>query len=103
MARPYLLAPSLPGVALLVARRRSGLLFLGAAAAVLLFFRDPHRPLDPDPDTVYSAADGLVTGVTKLRDPWIPGGDAVRISTFLGLHNVHVTRSPVGGKVTDIE
>lgn len=102
-ARPYLFTSVVPGFALLVARRRSGLLLLGGAAAVVLFFRDPHRPLDPEPDIVYSAADGLVRDVEELRDPWIPGGNAVRVSTFLGIHNVHVTRSPVTGNVTDVE
>ena len=104
-ARPYVLAPLSLGVALLVAgRRRSGLVGLGAAGASLLFFRDPERPLEPDPDVVYSAADGFVTDVEEAHDePWIPGGRALRISTFLSIHNVHVNRSPVEGSITKME
>ena len=103
-ARPYVLAPLSLGMALLLAgHRRAGLLGLGAAGASLLFFRDPERPLEPDPDIVYSAADGFVTEVEEAHEDWIPGGEALRISTFLSIHNVHVNRSPVQGSITKME
>lgn len=103
-ARRYILGPLSLGVALLLTgRRRSGLLAIGAAGAILLFFRDPERRLDPDPDVVYAAADGLVTDVEEAHESWIPGGEALRISTFLSIHNVHVNRSPVRGSVTKME
>ena len=105
VARRYTLPPAILGAALLAAgRRRTGLLSLGAAGASLAFFRDPDRPLDPDPRIVYSAADGFVTEVEEVVDePWIPGGEALRISTFLSIHNVHVNRSPVEGSVAKME
>lgn len=103
-ARPYVLAPLALGTALLlVGRRRSGLAGLGAAGASLLFFRDPERALEPDPDVVYAPADGFVTDVEEAHEAWIPGGEALRISTFLSIHNVHVNRSPVEGNVTKME
>ncbi len=103
-ARGYVVAPLAVGVALLLAgRRRSGLLGLGAAGASLLFFRDPERPLDPDPDVVYAAADGFITDVEEAQEAWIPDGEALRISTFLSIHNVHVNRSPVRGSITKME
>ena len=103
-ARRYVLGPLLLGVALLVAgRRRSGLFGIGAAGAAMLFFRDPERPLVPDPDIVYAAADGFVTDVEEAHEPWIPGGEALRISTFLSIHNVHVNRSPVEGSIAKQE
>lgn len=103
-ARPYVLAPLSLGMALLLAgRRRTGLVGLGAAGASLLFFRDPERPLEPDPDIVYAAADGFVTDVEEAHEDWIPGGEALRISTFLSIHNVHVNRSPVEGSITKME
>lgn len=99
-ARRYVLGPLVVGVALVVARRRSGWIALGAASAVTLFFRDPERRLIPDPDTIYAAADGVVVNIdSSISDPWIPNGEAVRISTFLSLHNVHINRSPVAGKI----
>jgi phosphatidylserine decarboxylase len=103
-ARPYVLAPLSLGAALLLAgHRRTGLVGLGAAGASLLFFRDPERPLEPDPDVVYAAADGFVTDVEEAHEDWIPGGEALRISTFLSIHNVHVNRSPVEGSITKME
>ena len=103
VARRYVLVPLSLGVALLLSGRRSGLFGIGAAGAIFMFFRDPERPLDPDPDVVYAAADGFVTDVEEAHEPWIPGGDALRISTFLSIHNVHVNRSPVEGSITKME
>ncbi len=103
IARRYVLVPLTLGVALLLSGRRSGLFGIGAAGAILMFFRDPERPLDPDPSVVYAAADGFVTDVEETHEPWIPGGDALRISTFLSIHNVHVNRSPVEGSITKME
>jgi phosphatidylserine decarboxylase len=103
-ARPYVLAPLALGTALLLAgRRRSGLAGLGVAGASLLFFRDPERPLEPDPQVVYAPADGFITDVEEAYEAWIPGGAALRISTFLSIHNVHVNRSPVEGSITKME
>jgi phosphatidylserine decarboxylase len=103
VARRYVLVPLSLGVALLLSGRRSGLFGIGAAGAILMFFRDPERPLDPDPSVVYAAADGFVTDVEEAHEPWIPGGQALRISTFLSIHNVHVNRSPVEGSITKME
>ena len=103
-ARPYVLAPLFLGIALLLAGwRRSGLLAIGSAGATLSFFRDPERPLEPEADVVYAAADGVVTDVEDAHEAWIAGGEALRISTFLSIHNVHVNRSPVDGSVTKME
>jgi phosphatidylserine decarboxylase len=103
-ARRYVLGPlSIGTVLLLAGRRRSGLVGIGAAGATLLFFRDPERALDPDPDVVYAAADGFVTDVEETQEAWIPGERALRISTFLSIHNVHVNRSPVQGSITKME
>ena len=103
-ARRYVFPPLAAGAALLLAGwRRSGLFALGAAGATLAFFRDPERPLEPEPDVVYAAADGFVTEIEEAHEPWIPGGEAVRISTFLSIHNVHVNRSPVRGSIVKIE
>jgi phosphatidylserine decarboxylase len=103
-ARPYVLAPlSLGAVLLLAGWRRSGLLAVGAAGVSLLFFRDPDRPLEPDPDVVYAAADGIITDVEDTHEPWIAGEEALRISTFLSIHNVHVNRSPVEGHIAKME
>ncbi|PPK97762.1 phosphatidylserine decarboxylase precursor-related protein [Kineococcus xinjiangensis] len=102
--RRYIVPSAALGAALLLKRRRSGWLALGAAAGFTAFFRDPERPLTAEPGVVYAAADGVVRSVDESVDePWLPGGRAVRIATFLNLHNVHVNRSPVEGKVAEME
>jgi len=103
-ARPYVLAPALAGALLLAAGwRRSGVGALAAAGASLLFFRDPERALDPQPGEVYAAADGFVRELGEVEEPMLPGGRGLRVSTFLSLHNVHVNRSPVAGRVARME
>jgi phosphatidylserine decarboxylase len=90
---------------LLLLGRRSGWLALGTTAVCALFFRDPERPPCEGDDLVWAAADGVVTEVQPAEDPWLDE-EATRVSTFLSLHNVHVTRSPVGGRIVlseDIE
>lgn len=102
-AKTYVLAPLLIGAGLLLSGRRAGWACLGAAAAVLAFFRDPERDVERLPDVVYAAADGVVVVVDEVPDAFMPGGAAIRISTFLSLHNVHVNRSPVRGRVERIQ
>ena len=103
-ARRYVLGSLALGVVLLLARRRSGWPALGAAGAVALFFRDPERRIVPESGVVYAAADGVVARVDgAISDPWLPEGGAIRISTFLSLHNVHINRSPVEGRIAKTE
>lgn len=101
VARRYALPPAAVGALLLAAgRRRSGWGAVGVAGVIMAFFRDPERPLNSDPDIVYAAADGVVTAVeTGVTDAWLPGGRGDRVTVFLSLHNVHVTRSPVAARL----
>jgi phosphatidylserine decarboxylase len=69
-----------------------------ATAFVLQFFRDPPREVPEDPQLVVSAADGRVVAVEKARDPWLER-DALKISVFMNVFNVHSNRSPVDGVV----
>jgi phosphatidylserine decarboxylase precursor-related protein len=80
-----------------------GRLFAGTAAACALFFRDPARMVRVAPNTVYAPADGVVVGVDTAAERWLPGADALRISIFLALYDVHVSRSPVSGRITRAE
>ena len=69
-----------------------------AAAFVLQFFRDPPRAVPEDARAVVSAADGRVVAVEKARDPWLER-DALKISVFMNVFNVHSNRAPVEGTV----
>ena len=72
-------------------------LWLGALF-VLQFFRDPPREVPEDPQAVVAPADGRVVAVEKARDPWLER-DALKISVFMNVFNVHSNRSPVDGSV----
>ena len=69
-----------------------------AALFVLQFFRDPAREIPGDPQAVLSPADGRVVVVGKARDPYLDR-DALKISVFMNVFNVHSNRSPVDGTV----
>lgn len=101
-ARRYVLLALMADLMMFLMGRRGGFIAAGTALVSLAFFRDPDRPLDPEPDTVYATADGLIVGVDEATDPWL-AGSALRVSTFLSLHNVHVIRSPVAGQIASTE
>lgn len=71
-----------------------------AAAFILQFFRDPARTIPADPKAVLSPADGRIVKVEKARDPYLDR-DALKISVFMNVFNVHSNRSPVDGKVVN--
>ncbi len=69
-----------------------------ATAFILQFFRDPPRTVPGDADAVISPADGRVVLVARARDPYLDR-DALKISVFMNVFNVHSNRSPVDGEV----
>jgi phosphatidylserine decarboxylase len=99
-ARRYLVGVVVLEAVLLAAGfRAAARALIAAAAPALLCFRDPERRLDPDESVVYAVADGVVTAVDRVAEPWLEGGQGTRVSTFLALYDVHVTRSPVAGRI----
>ncbi len=71
------------------------------ALFILQFFRDPAREVPTDPLAVVSPADGRVVVVGKERDPY-RNCDAIKISVFMNVFNVHSNRSPVDGIVSEV-
>jgi phosphatidylserine decarboxylase len=69
-----------------------------AVLFVLQFFRDPARQVPGDARTVVSPADGRVVAVGRARDPYL-GRNAIKVSVFMNVFNVHSNRSPVDGRV----
>ncbi|MCJ7598297.1 MAG: phosphatidylserine decarboxylase, partial [Methyloceanibacter sp.] len=73
-----------------------------ATAYCAYFFRDPERVTPKRAGLIVSAADGRITGVGKVP-PAAELGLAVamttRISVFLSVLDVHIVRTPVGGKL----
>ena len=69
-----------------------------ALAFVLQFFRDPPRAVPQAPHLVLSPADGRIVSVERAQDPYLKR-EALRISVFMNVFNVHANRSPVAGEV----
>jgi phosphatidylserine decarboxylase len=65
---------------------------------VLQFFRDPPREVPDDPRAVVSPADGRIVEVSRAQDPYLKR-DALKVSVFMNVFNVHSNRSPVDGVV----
>jgi phosphatidylserine decarboxylase len=74
------------------------LIFLGLF--VMFFFRNPERTPPADPNLIVSPADGRIMEVVEES---LRGNPGRRISVFLSIFDVHVNRSPVGGRITAIE
>lgn len=73
-----------------------------AATFVLCFFRDPERFVPAREDALVSPADGKVIHVFKVQDNPFTGGEAMKISIFMNVFNVHVNRIPFNGKVEKV-
>jgi len=69
---------------------------------VLQFFRDPQRIAALGRDLVLSPADGRIVVVEKANDPYA-GREALKISVFMNVFNVHSNRSAVHGLVREIQ
>ena len=69
-----------------------------AALFVLQFFRDPPRKVPGDTRSVLSPADGRIVAVGPERDLYLER-DAIKISVFMNVFNVHSNRAPVDGEV----
>lgn len=81
--------------------------WFGAAAAAVVwlfflfslqFFRDPARTINPAANAVLSPADGRVVFVGQAAAP-LHGGEAIKISIFMNIFNVHANRIPADGVV----
>ena len=70
------------------------------ALFILQFFRDPARTVPNDPLAVVSPADGRIVEVGRARDPYL-NRDAIKISVFMNVFNVHSNRAPVDGEVRE--
>ncbi len=61
----------------------------------LWFFRDPERAI-PDGPFAVSPADGKIVAIKNE-------GAQTRVSIFLNVFDVHVNRSPIAGKITEVK
>ncbi|MBK9117202.1 MAG: phosphatidylserine decarboxylase [Betaproteobacteria bacterium] len=71
-----------------------------AVAFILQFFRDPARRVPQEANAILAPADGRIVKVERARDPYLDR-DALKISVFMNVFNVHSNRSPVDGAVVN--
>lgn len=74
-----------------------------ATLAVAGFFRDPERRIPSGEGLVVAPADGKVVNVAQISGDSRFGDAATRMSIFLSPLDVHINRSPVGGRVDEVE
>ena len=91
---------------LLVSLRTSSLWFLAVAMLTGLltllctyFFRDPPRTPPDDPLAAVAPADGRVVVIERLPEHPYVGPDAIQMSIFLSVLDVHVNRVPADGVI----
>jgi len=88
----------LPGGVLLITAE--AVLFL-VFVWMLMFFRDPHRKIQPDSRVLLSPADGTITDISETEIPGL-GGKALRIGMFLSIFNVHINRAPCAAVIESV-
>jgi phosphatidylserine decarboxylase len=77
-------------------------LFVILALYIAYFFRDPDRVTPLREGLIIAPADGRISAIESVRPPAELGlgpEQRVRISTFLSVIDVHITRAPVSGRI----
>jgi len=72
---------------------------LGFFGLIVNFFRSPSIDIQIDKNLILAPCDGKVVVIEKTVDNVYFKGEVLQISVFMSPLNVHINRSPVGGKV----
>jgi len=75
------------------------LLFLGLSLFTIYFFRNPMRVCPADERAIVAPADGKIVFVGEVTEERHLEGEAVKVSIFMNVFNVHVNYAPAPGKV----
>ena len=67
------------------------------------FFRDPDRIIPNEKGIVVSPADGKIILIETIDNGPFVGGQAMKVSIFMSVFNVHVNRIPYDGRVKKID
>ena len=73
--------------------------FLIIYSSILWFFRNPKRKIIINENKVLSPADGKIVNIERVKENEFFKDERIKISIFLSITNVHVTRFPISGKV----
>jgi len=67
---------------------------------IVMFFRTPGRPLEPNPLLVYAPADGKIVVIEETYEKEYFRDNRLQISIFMSPFNMHSNRYPISGTVT---
>lgn len=70
---------------------------------LLFFFRDPEREVDLPQNIIISPADGKILSIEEIEEKNYINDKAFKISIFLSIFNVHITRIPLDGRIEKID
>ncbi|AOT72342.1 phosphatidylserine decarboxylase [Geosporobacter ferrireducens] len=69
--------------------------------SVLFFYRSPKRQVAPSQNIILSVADGVITDITDISEDAYIEGEGVKVCITSSITDVHVTRIPISGEVTN--
>ena len=96
---PYIIVTAIILVFLVMLSLWSLVVTLPFLLFFIYFFRNPKRNTKESPDVFFSPADGRVLSISKTGYNDRIGEQAVKISIFLSIFNVHINRAPMSGHV----
>jgi phosphatidylserine decarboxylase len=74
--------------------------FLAFYVVILQFFRNPKRNTIINDSNIIAPVDGKVVVIEEVYEKEYFKDNRIQVSIFMSPLNVHVTRYPIGGKVT---
>jgi phosphatidylserine decarboxylase len=75
------------------------IVFLALFLFTIAFFRDPDRPVPPDPNLIVAPADGRVSDIVELAEKEVLKTKTRRVGIFLSIFDVHTNRAPIDGRI----
>lgn len=81
---------------------QASFLALLVTAFVMNFFRDPERIAAEDQTSLIAPADGKVIIIDQVFDDRFLKAEALKVSIFMNIFNVHVNRVPYPGRVDEV-
>jgi phosphatidylserine decarboxylase len=79
------------------------LIALAITVCICGFFRDPDRIIPDEEGVVVSPADGKIVLADAVDNSPFFSGQAMKVSIFMSVFNVHVNRVPYDGRVKEID
>jgi phosphatidylserine decarboxylase len=68
---------------------------------IALFFRNPKREIPDTSNAILSPADGTIIDVATCNEERFLKAEALKVSIFMSVLDVHLNRAPVAGKVIE--